>query len=155
MLNIYVDGDSCPVKEEIMRVSLRHGLEMFLVSNKWMPQIMGPKIHKILVQAGADAADNWIAEHIEKNDIAITADILLAQRCLQIGAFVISPYGKSFTEENIGMAVAMRSLSSHLRETGEISGYNPSFSKQNSSKFLQILETTIQKIKLDSLTRNS
>jgi len=147
MLNIYVDGDSCPVKEEIMRVSMRYGLEVYMVSNRWMTQIMRPKIHRILVQAGADAADDWIVEHIEQNDIAITADILLAQRCLERKAYVIKPQGKSFTDDNIGIAVAMRSLSSHLRETGEISGYNPSFTKQDRSRFLQSLEAVIQKIK--------
>ena len=147
MLNIYVDGDSCPVKEEVIKISIRHGLEIYMVSNRWMTQVMGPKIHKILVQAGADAADNWIAEHIGKDDIAITADILLAQRCLKLGAYVIGPQGKSFTEDNIGVAVAMRGLNTHLRETGEISGYNQSFSKQDRSRFLQTLESVIQKLK--------
>jgi uncharacterized protein YaiI (UPF0178 family) len=147
MLNIYIDGDSCPVKTEIIQVCQRHGLEIFLVSNKWMPQIMGPKIHKILVQAGADVADNWIIEHLEKDDIVITADILLAQRCLQLKAHAINHNGKSFTEDNIGMAVAMRDLHTHLREMGEINSHNPSFSKQNRSSFLQTLENLIQKIK--------
>ena len=149
MPDIYVDGDSCPVKEEIIRVSIRYELDVYMVSNSWMVGNMGPKIHKILVKAGADAADNWIAEHIQKNDIAITADILLAQRCLKSGAYVIGPQGKSFTDDNIGIAVAMRDLSSHLRETGEISGYNPSFTKQDKSSFLQTLESVIQKIKRD------
>lgn len=147
MLNIYVDADSCPVKDEVLRISRRHGLEVYMVSNSWMIQAMGPKVHKILVPSGADAADNWIAEHIQQNDIAITADILLAQRCLKIEAYVIGPQGKSFTEDNIGVAVAMRDLNTHLRETGEISGYNKSFSKQDRSRFLQELESVIQKIK--------
>lgn len=147
MLNIYVDADSCPVKDEVLRISNRHGLEVYMVSNSWMLQVMGPKVHKILVSSGADEADNWIAKHIQQNDIAITADILLAQRCLKIGAYVIGPQGKSFTEDNIGVAVAMRDLNTHLRETGEISGYNKSFSKQDRSQFLQELESVIQKIK--------
>lgn len=147
MLNIYVDADSCPVKEEVIHVSRRHGLEVYMVSNSWMIQVMGPKVHKILVSAGADAADNWIAEHIQQNDIAITADILLAERCLKKSAYVIGPKGKSFTEDNIGMMVAMRDLNSHLRETGEISGYNQGFLRQDRSRFLQELESVIQKIK--------
>ncbi len=147
MLNIYVDGDSCPVKDEVLRVSQRHKLEVYLVSNKWMPQVMGPNVHKILVKAGADAADDWIAEHIAKDDIAITADILLAERCLKANAYVISPQGKNFNDDNIGITVAMRNLHTHLRETGEIFSYNASFSKQDRSRFLQNLELVIQKIK--------
>ncbi len=147
MLNIYVDGDSCPVKDEILRVSMRHNLEVYLVSNKWTTKVMGPKVHKILVQSGADVADDWIVEHIGKDDIAITADILLAERCIKLGAHVIGPQGKRFTEENIGITVAMRNLSTHLRETGEINSYNSPMTKQDSSRFLQEIETIIQKIK--------
>ena len=147
MLNIYVDADSCPVKDEILRVALRHKLEVYMVSNSWMIQPMGANVHKILVPSGADAADNWIAEHIKINDIAITADILLAARCLKAEALVINPQGKNFTADNIGMAVGMRELNTHLRESGEISGYNPVFSKQDRSRFLQALESAIQKIK--------
>jgi uncharacterized protein YaiI (UPF0178 family) len=147
MLNIYVDGDACPVKNEVMHVCQRHGLSVFLVSNKWIPHVMGPKVNKILVPLGADMADNWIVDHIEKDDIAITSDILLANRCLKIGAYVIGPQGKSFTDSNIGIAVAMRELHAHLREAEEINSYNPSFSKQDRSRFLQALETVIQQIK--------
>lgn len=147
MLNLYVDGDSCPVKEEVMRVAFRHGLEIYLVSNSWMPNIMGPRVHKILVKSGADVADDWIAEHIQMNDIAITADILLADRCLKAKAHVISPNGKIFNEDNIGVSVAMRNLNANLRETGEIFSYNSSFTKQDRSNFLQNLENIIQQIK--------
>jgi uncharacterized protein YaiI (UPF0178 family) len=148
MINIYVDADSCPVKQEVLKVSMRHGLEVYMVSNQWTTQIMGAKVYKILVPAGSDAADDWIVQHIAKNDIAITADILLAQRCVNLGAYVISPQGKKFTEENIGITVAVRDLNAHLRETGEIFSYNQSFSKQDRSRFLQELESAIQKIKL-------
>lgn len=147
MINIYVDADSCPVKDEVLKISMRHSIEVFMVSNRWSTQIMGTKVHKIIVPAGADQADNWIVENIQKNDIAVTADILLAHRCLKLGAFVINPSGKIFTEDNIGVAVAMRSLNTYLRETGEISGHNKSMTKQNRSQFLQEMELIIQKIK--------
>ena len=88
-----------------------------------------------------------IVDHIEKDDIVITSDILLADRCLKIGAYVIGPQGKSFTDSNIGMAVAMRDLHAHLRDVGEMNSYNRSFSKQDRSRFLQTLETVIQQIK--------
>jgi uncharacterized protein YaiI (UPF0178 family) len=147
MLNIYVDADACPVKEEILRVAKRYDLTVYMVSNSWLLHINGPKVHRILVKAGADIADDWIADNISADDIAITADILLADRCLKRAAVVIGPTGKLFTADNIGVKIAMRDLSAHLRETGEISGHNPSFTKQDRSAFLQSLDDVIQKIK--------
>lgn len=146
MIKIYVDGDSCPVKEEVLRISMRHSLDVYLVSNRWTTQVMGPKVHKVLVPSGADVADNWIVDNISKNDIAVTSDILLAQRCLKLGAHVISPVGKVFTNDNIGIAVAMRDLNTHLRERGEISSHNKSMTKQDKSRFLQEIELIIQKV---------
>lgn len=148
MLRIYVDGDSCPVKDEVLKISMRHSLDVYLVSNRWTTQVMGPRVHKILVPSGADIADNWIVDNISEKDIAVTADILLAQRCLNLGAYVIGPNGKSFTNDNIGIAVAMRDLNTHLRETGEISSYNKSMTKQDKSKFLQEIESVVQRIML-------
>jgi hypothetical protein len=142
---IYVDGDACPVKDEIVRVATRHSLQVFLVSNQGMRRSLGPLVQAILVGSEFDAADNWIVEHISANDIAITADIQLAARCLQKDAQAINPNGKIFTPENMGDALATRELSSYLREAGEIRGNNPSFSKQDRSNFLQALDVTIQK----------
>lgn len=147
MLDIYVDADSCPVKAEVLRVAERHHLEVYMVSNAWMRPIKNPKLHMIRVEAGADVADDWIAERIGDGDIVVTADILLADRCLKNKAHAISPFGWPFTDDNIGSAVAGRSLSAHLRELGETSGNNPSFTKQDRSRFLQTLEEVIQTIK--------
>jgi len=147
MLDIYVDADACPVKEEVMRVANRHKLEVFMVSNSYLRPINRSNIHIILVEAGADVADDWIAERAKEGDIAITADILLAQRCLENKADAINPNGKVFNNDNIGNAVAGRSLNAHLRETGEITSFNKPFTKQNRSDFLQSLENTIQTIK--------
>lgn len=146
MLNIYVDGDACPVKDEVIRVAMRHSLEVFMVSNSYLRPTTNPKIHIILVESGADVADDWIAERSTKGDIVITADILLAQRCLEKESCVINPTGKLFTKDNIGNAVAGRSVNAHLRELG-IESSNPSFSKQNRSQFLQSLENEIVQIK--------
>lgn len=146
MLDIYVDADACPVKEEVLRVAERHGLEVYIVSNSWLRPVRNPKVHMIKVDEGADMADNWIAERVGEGDVVITADILLADRCLKCKAAVMSPVGKAFTEDNIGSAIAGRTLSAHLREMGGVSA-NPSFSKQDRSRFLQGLETVIQTIK--------
>ena len=144
-ISIYVDADACPVKEEILKVSYRHKLNVYIVSNQWMRIEVGPLVQKIVVPDGPDVADDWIAEHITPQDIAVTADILLAKRCLDAEAIVLGPTGKAFSADNIGMAVAMRDLNAHLRETGESKGYNPSFTKTDKSRFLQALESAIQR----------
>ena len=145
--NIYIDADACPVKQEAVRVAERHGLEIHFVSNSWMRLPEGPLIKRIVVTEGPDAADDWIAARIGKGDVAVTADIPLASRCLKAGARVIGPTGKPFTQDGIGMALAMRDLSRHLRETGESKGYNADFTRQDRSRFLQALEEAVQAAK--------
>jgi uncharacterized protein YaiI (UPF0178 family) len=147
LLEIYVDGDACPVKDEVLRVAGRHGLTIHLVSNSGMRVAESPLIRRVIVAEGPDAADDWIADNIGDGDIAVTSDIPLASRCLKRGAAVLGPTGKPFTDDSIGMALAMRDLNAHLRDTGEIKGYNASFSKQDRSRFLQALEQTIQAIR--------
>ena len=150
MLIIYVDADACPVKNETFRVAIRHNLQVYLVSNSRLNMVVDKNVHKIQVGSAPDAADNWIEEHIETNDIVITADILLADRCLKKSSRAINPTGKIFNNDNIGIAKSMRDLWAHLRETGVASSYNATFSKQNRSNFLQTLEEIIQLIKRQS-----
>jgi len=142
---IYVDADACPVKDEALRVAERHGLTLHFVSNAWMRLPESPLVKRIVVAEGPDAADDWIAEHIGPRDIAVTADIPLAARCLKKGAQAIGPTGKPFTEASIGMALAMRELSAHLRETGESKGYNAAFTRQDRSRFLEALELAVRR----------
>jgi len=146
-MEIYVDADACPVKDEVMRVVERHSVTVHIVSNSWMRLAESPLVNRVVVQDGPDAADDWIAERIGKGDIAVTADIPLAARCLKAGAKVIGPTGKPFSESSIGMALAMRDLMAELRDTGEVRGYNASFTRQDRSRFLQALEQTIQDIR--------
>ncbi len=146
-MEIYVDGDACPVKQEVLKVAGRHGLRVHLVGNTWLRAGDGPLVNRVVVAEGADAADDWIAERIGPGDIAVTADIPLAARCLEKGARALGPTGKPFTPDSIGMALAMRDLKAHLRETGEIKGYVPNFTKQDRSRFLSALEETIQALK--------
>jgi len=142
---IYVDADACPVKAEVLRVAERHGLKVHMVGNSWMRMAAdNPLVNSVVVPEELDAADDWIAAHIGPGDIAITADIPLAARCLEAGAQALGHTGKPFTEAGIGNALAMRDLMSHLRDTGEISGGGPAFSKQDRSRFLSALETTVQ-----------
>lgn len=150
MLMIYIDGDACPVKEEIFKITKRHGLQVYLVSNSRLNLTVDQHVHKIQVSTDFDAVDNWIYEHIQKDDIVVTVDILLADRCLKQGARAISPTGKIFNDSNIGAAKAMRELRAFLRETGMAESYNSTFSKQKRSNFLQALEEMIQSIKRNS-----
>ncbi len=147
MLDIYVDADACPVKDEIYRVAGRHGLAVHVVSNRGCRVPADPRIRSVVVSDGFDAADNWIAEHIGAGDIVVTADIPLAARCIARQARALGPTGQPFTEDSIGMALATRDLMSHLRETGVVSGGPASFSRQDRSRFLGALETMIQAIR--------
>lgn len=146
-MEIFIDADACPVKDEVLRVAVRHDLEVHIVSNSWMRLVTGPKVHKVVVSDGFDAADDWVVTHIGAGDICVTADIALAARCLAKGARALGPTGKPFTDANIGMAQAMRDLSSHLRQTGESRGLNPAFLKEDRSRFLRALEDMIQEVK--------
>jgi uncharacterized protein YaiI (UPF0178 family) len=143
-VEIYVDGDACPVKEEVARVAARHGITVHLVSNQWLRGVEGPLIRRVVVTEGFDAADDWIVDHAGPRDIVVTADIPLAARCLAKGARVLGPTGKPFTDGSIGMALAMRDLMATLRDSGEIRGGGPAFSRQDRSRFLQALEQAIQ-----------
>ena len=147
MTIIYVDADACPVKEEALRVADRHDLAIVYVSNTWMRLPEGSKVERVVVQEGPDAADDWIASRIVAGDIAVTADIPLASRCLKTGAQALGPTGKPFTDASIGMALAMRDLSRHLRATGEGGSFNASFTRQDRSRFLEALELAVQRAK--------
>ncbi|HEY2069812.1 MAG TPA: YaiI/YqxD family protein [Rhizomicrobium sp.] len=147
MLEIYVDADACPVKDEVARVAERHGLVVHMVSNGGIRPSAHPNFRHVTVAAGADAADDWIAEHIGAGDIAITADVPLASRCLAQSASVIGPNGRPFTQDGIGMALGMRDLNRHLREATGQQTFNAGFTKQDRSRFLGALENEIQAIK--------
>ena len=147
MLHIFVDADACPVKQEVYHVAGRYGLEVTLVANSWMRVPNERWIALKVVGDGFDAADDWIVEHVQPHDIVVTADILLASRCVKAGARVIGPTGKPFTENNIGQAVATRNLMSYLRGAGEITGGPPPLQKRDRSRFLHQLDEVIQTIR--------
>jgi uncharacterized protein YaiI (UPF0178 family) len=124
MVEIYIDADACPVKDETVRVADRHGLKTYMVSDGGIRPSPNPLVELVIVAPGADAADDWIAEHIETADICITNDIPLAAQCLERGAYALKPNGDAFSENSIGMALANRELMQGLRETGEITVLN-------------------------------
>lgn len=147
MAAIYVDADACPVRDETVRVAARHKLKTYMVCDGGIRPHPDPLVELVIVAGGADAADDWIAEHIEHADICVTNDIPLAARCLEKGAQAIKPNGEMFTESMIGMALANRELMQGLRERGEMTGGPAAFSKTDRSNFLNRLETAIQAAK--------
>ena len=146
MTEIYADGDACPVREEIYRVAERLRLNVFVVSNGSRP-IRPPgtsNVRIILVGETADAADDWIAEHISAIDVCVTSDIPLASRCLKKGGRVVSPTGKDWTQANIGNALAGREIARHLRELGTNTRGPAPLTKRDRSRFLSALDTALQ-----------
>ena len=146
-IEILVDADACPVKEEVYRVARRYGLPVYIVANMGMLLPQDPLIHRVTVGSGFDAADDWIAERAGANSIVVTADIPLASRCLQAGALVIGPTGRPFDSASIGNALAMRSLMETLRATGEVTGGPAPFSRADRSRFLSALDEAVNRLR--------
>jgi uncharacterized protein YaiI (UPF0178 family) len=147
MLELFIDADACPVKQETYRVARRYGLPVTVVANSRMHIPADPTIRLEIVGAGPDVADDWIAEHAGDGDIVVSADIPLAARCVERGAHVISPAGNVLTNRNIGQVLATRNLLSDLRDTGAITGGPPPFDDRARSRFLQALDTAINAIR--------
>ncbi len=147
-ISIYIDADACPVKNEIYRVAERHllkgtALKVFVVSNSPIAVPRDEMIERVVVAAGMDEADNWIAERARRGDIVVTADVPLASRCVKTGASVIAPNGKPFTEDSVGAALATRNLIDSLRSSGEITGGPKPFAPRDRSAFLSALDQAI------------
>ena len=157
-IEIYVDADACPVKAEIYRVAERHilkgnDLKVFVVSNSPIAVPREPWIERVVVGAGMDAADDWIAERAGPGDVVVTADVPLASRGVKAGAAVIAPAGKVFDQDSIGMALATRNLLHELRGSGEITGGPKPFEPRDRSRFLSALDQAIVRIKRQNTTR--
>jgi uncharacterized protein YaiI (UPF0178 family) len=146
-LRVLVDADACPVKEEIYRVALRHGVPTTIVSNARIRIPEHPLIRREVVSDAFDAADDWIAERVDDHTVVITGDILLADRCLKRGGTVLSPTGKPFTQSSIGAAVATRAIMADLRAGGDAIGGPAPFAKADRSRFLQALDEAIVRLR--------
>ncbi len=146
MLRILVDADACPVKEEIYKVAFRRQVAVAVVSNMRLRVPDHPLIERITVSDGFDAADDWIAEAANPRTVVITADILLADRCLKAGAAVLGPTGKPFTASSIGSAIATRAIMADLRAGGDIIGGPAPFAKVDRSRFLQALDEALVRL---------
>lgn len=146
-LRMLVDGDACPVKEEVYKVAFRHAVPVAVVSNSYFRVPTHPLIEQVVVSDVFDAADDWIAERASALSIVVTADILLAERCVKAGATVLAPTGKPFTANSIGSAVATRAIMADLRAGGDIVGGPAPFAKTDRSRFLGALDSAVVAIK--------
>lgn len=143
MLDIYVDADACPVKQEVFKVARRYDLKVILVANSWMRVPASSWLDLVVVDKGADVADDWIAERVTTDDIVISGDIPLASRCLKKGALVLGNTGRPFTTDNIGDVLSLRNLLTDLREQGVMTKGPKPFAKKDRSRFLQELDRMI------------
>ena len=147
-IRIFVDADACPVKDEVFRVATRYGLKVILVSNSPLRVPRNPLFESVVVAKGQfDGADDWIVEQVTDRDIAVTADIPLAARCLEKGARALDAKGRVYSPESIGDALASRELMAHLRAMGEMGGGPAPFSARDRSTFLQRLDDLIQALR--------
>ena len=147
MTRIYIDADGCPVKNEVYRVAERYKLPVVLVANKRLNLPLNSLLEMVVVTGAFDAADDWIVENSEPNDIVVTSDILLADRCVKKSVRALDPKGVEFTSDNIGAAVATRELFQELRQSGEMYGGPAPMDKKARSRFLAKLDEIIQSLK--------
>jgi uncharacterized protein YaiI (UPF0178 family) len=146
-LRLYVDADACPVKEETYRVAARYGVKVYVVANSPILVPRAPGVERVVVGAGPDVADDWIAERAGPGAIVVTADVPLASRCVKTGAEVLAPNGKRFSDASIGMALATRNLMDHLRSTGEVTSGPRAFTPRDRSNFLSALDNAVTRLK--------
>ena len=146
-IRILVDGDACPVKDEIYKVAWRHEVAVVVVSNAPFRVPVHPLVRRVVVSDGFDAADDWIAGEAGSTCVVVTADILLADRCLKAGAQVLAPNGKPFTANSIGSQIATRAIMADLRAGGDIIGGPAPFSKADRSRFLSALDQVLVRLK--------
>ncbi|WP_304164282.1 YaiI/YqxD family protein [Phenylobacterium aquaticum] len=144
-IEIFIDADACPVKDEIYKVAQRYGLKTWVVSNAFMMIPASPMIARVIVDAGPDVADDWIAERAQAGDVVVTNDIPLADRSLKNGAHVLGANGRPFTPDSIGSALAQRAIMEQLRSTGEVTGGPKPFDRNDRSRFLQALDEVINR----------
>jgi uncharacterized protein YaiI (UPF0178 family) len=142
---LFIDADACPVKDEAYKVAARYGVKTFVVANAFLQVPQTPAIERVVVDAGPDIADDWIAERAQALDVVVTNDIPLADRVLKKGASAVAPNGRRFTPDSIGSALAGRAIGEHLRSMGEVTRGPAAFDRNARSKFLQTLDEVLSK----------
>ena len=144
-IEIFIDADACPVKDEVYRVAGRYRLKTYVVANAYIVVPRHPLIERVVVEAGPDVADDWIAERVACGDVVITNDIPLSERVIKAGAAAIAPNGRAFTVDSIGAAIAQRAIMEQIRSTGAITGGPRPFDRRDRSQFLQTLDEVVSR----------
>jgi uncharacterized protein YaiI (UPF0178 family) len=142
---IFIDADACPVKDEVYKVAARYALKTWVVCNAFMLVPQHPRIERVIVEAGPDVADDWIAQRAQTGDIVVTNDIPLAERALNAGAAAIAPNGRAFNRESIGSAIAQRAIMEQIRSTGAVTGGPKPFDRNDRSRFLRALDEAVNR----------
>ena len=145
-MKVYIDADACPVKEEIYRVAERYGARVLVVANSFINVPRVDWIERVLVPAGPDVADDWIAVRAGREDVVVTADLPLASRCVAAGAAVLAPDGRAWTTANVGAALATRNLLTDLRSAGQDTRGPKPFSARDRSAFLSALDLALSRL---------
>jgi uncharacterized protein YaiI (UPF0178 family) len=145
-MTIYVDADACPVKSEVERVGTRHGVGVVIVANGGIRPSANPLIETVIVAAGPDEADKWIASRAGPGDVVITGDIPLAAKCVAAGAQVLKHDGETLSADNIGNILATRDLMADLRAADPfLQGRGRGFGKADRSRFLDALDRALRR----------
>jgi len=147
-LIIWIDADACPkvIKEVIFKASFRLKVSVCLVANSYMPVPPDSLITSIQVEKGADVADFYIVENVEKNHLVITADIPLAGLVVEKGAIAINPRGEPYTKENISERLSMRDFMQNLRDGGVDTGGPAPFGPKDKEHFANSFNRIITKL---------
>jgi uncharacterized protein YaiI (UPF0178 family) len=145
LVRILVDGDACPVKEQVYRVAARYDVPVLVVANSQMriPDQAGVELK--LVPGGLDAVDDWIAEAATDRDIVATADILLAGRVVDRGAICIDFRGKEYTADALGGMLATREVAQYLRGYGAYGGGPPPLNPRDRGRFAGKLDEVVNR----------
>ncbi|MEA3228586.1 MAG: YaiI/YqxD family protein [Campylobacterota bacterium] len=147
MFKIYIDADAFPnlLKPILLKQIERLKIETVVVSNKKVMIGKSKLINYIVVESGADEADNKIVEILNEGDLVITADIPLADRTITKNAHAIDHRGELYSKENIKQYLAMRNLMEKIRESGEITKGPKPFDKKDAEKFANQLNAFLCK----------
>lgn len=144
---VWIDADACPrpVKEHVFKATAKLGIQVVLVANSYMNVPLSPLISFIQVDQGADVADNYIADHVNKPDIVITQDIPLAAKIVEFGALAINPRGEAYTEDNISERLSVRDFMQELRDSGVTTSGPAPFNDKDKSLFANSLNRILTK----------
>lgn len=156
-MKLYIDGDALPnlLKPIVLRAIERLSIPTKVVSNKKISIGTSSTVEYIIVEQGANEADNCIVELVKPNDLVITADIPLADRIVSLHAHAIDHRGERYTPENIKQYLAVRNLMQDIRDSGEITKGPAPFGKKDAHNFATTLNNFLDKHYYNTLTNKN